>query len=435
MPELEISNAESDFYEELLDAYQHFIDLPLCIVFNNGLKIYSSKNNNTICHFICSRYPKLCENERNHNNINMVNLCKSGLLCYEIPIEVNKCEVGVIKIGHVIINGYESKSESILVKSLHDEGANKIEVDFFRDLMKKAEKINLDKVSNGDINKTLLFIKYILEINLNQREQDKKKLTDVKILVENLAHQYLTPIQGIVGNAENLINEYERLPRLCQDLEIKLIANDIYLEIQKLALCADNIRNWIASEHNLLYRYDFHMTPIFPIIIDTIKLFRAEAKSRDIIIKEPEFSDGAPPNLKISGEHMRRVFYNVISNAVKYSFEGTPANCRWIEIKCNKINNYYCIDIINYGVGILPEEIDEKIYQPGYRGKLAMDRNRYGSGLGLGVIRKIVEDHGGGVKIISEAQGDRIHYAKTPFKTIVRICLPLSNEVDSLGRN
>ncbi len=124
----------------------------------------------------------------------------------------------------------------------------------------------------------------------------------------------------------------------------------------------------------------FSRSSILPIIIDSIKLFRKESRFRGININSPQILGGPVPLLKISPDHMRRVFYNLMSNAVKYSFDSISTNKRFIDITCRYAGNRYVIEISNYGVGILPEEIESgKIFQIGYRGKLARDRNRFGS--------------------------------------------------------
>ncbi len=428
--DLELSYCEG-YFKDLVRLYQDYLGLYINIRFVNGEQIISDNSQGRLCKLLRERYPDLCKESR--QNYISYPLCRAGILSYNYPINLSDKNVGTICIGQKLISGKENISQNIFVEALDHSGANPVEIEYFLNLFNELDKIDLD--SGHDIKNKIDFIKKHFYIEFNRSYYTEKRVNDLKHLAENLAHQFITPIQGIVGNAENLINEYEALPRTCQDVEIKSMSNDIFIEIQKLALCADNLRNWIASEHNWLYKYDFRVASILPILMDTIKLFRNEAKSRGIIIKDPEFAESAPPHLKISVEHMKRVFYNIISNAVKYSYEGSPANHRWIEIKCRKIFDYYCFDIVNYGVGILPEEIDDTIYQTGYRGKLAKDRNRYGSGLGLGVVKKIVEDHGGKVKITSDVQGDGSYGANNPFKTTVRICLPLLKEVDSIGRD
>ena len=415
------------YFRDLIDLYKKYLDLDIYIYFNNG-RCFSQQNCSAeICRLMKERHPNLCKESKLKGL--QYPLCCAGMLCYQTPIKVAGNTIGTICIGQKLIKGQEALSKNILEDSLVGVDADSTEIEYFISLMNKLDSI--DPGLDGGLIKRIEFIKRHFFVEFNRSYYTEKRVSDLKRLAENLAHQFITPIQGIMGNAENLIYDIDGLPLTFQDIEIKEITYNIFFEIQKLALLADNLRNWIASEHNWLYKYDFQDRPILPIIMNSIKLFRNEAKSRGIIIKDPVFDCAAPPKLNISTEHMTRVFYNIISNAVKYSYDGIANKPRWIEIRCKEEFGYYCISTTNYGVGILPEELNDRIYQIGYRGKLAKDRNRYGSGLGLGVVERIIKDHGGMVKIMSEIQSNKDYGSsnptRNPYKTTIKICLPLKN--------
>ena len=88
----------------------------------------------------------------------------------------------------------------------------------------------------------------------------------------------------------------------------------------------------------------------------------------------------------------------------KYSYYGTEAEPRFIRIAGIRSGAYYGIAIENYGIGILQDEL-AKIFERGYRGKLARQERRTGSGLGLGIVKQIVEAHGGWIHVVSRNQG------------------------------
>jgi signal transduction histidine kinase len=347
-----------------------------------------------------------------------------------MSISLDGKKIGEATVGHVIPKGHRDQTKKSLERLLLDLNSEEVETKYLLDILDKMAEFEVPTNCNRPIEREFKFISEHFNMDCVRKEYTERRIRDLKKLTENLAHQFITPIQSILGNAEIMIKEYKKLPARCKNVEMEEMQNQIFTETQKLALCADNMRNWIAEELQTLYRYDFEVQSVFPILYKTINIFRAEAKSRGILIKNPDLLGGAPPLLNISEEHFRRVFYNMISNAVKYSYEGTPEKPRWIEIRCNFEDNYYYIDMTNYGIGILPDEVEEKIFETGYRGKLAKDRNRYGSGLGLGVIRRIVEDHGGKVKIFSEPKGDESWGMKNPYKVTVRIYLPIP--IDSL---
>ena len=99
---------------------------------------------------------------------------------------------------------------------------------------------------------------------------------------------------------------------------------------------------------------------------------------------------------------MMLAIYNLMQNAVKYSFDN-----HFVSIKGEPVTTFgqgrmYQLTISNFGVGILQYEIDRRlIFREDYRGVLSPDRNRIGTGLGLAVVDEIVTRHQGHIDVIS----------------------------------
>jgi signal transduction histidine kinase len=92
---------------------------------------------------------------------------------------------------------------------------------------------------------------------------------------------------------------------------------------------------------------------------------------------------------------MTQVLHNLIGNAVKYS----PGTER-IDITMWEENEWICIDVRDYGIGI-PENVQDQLFTKFYRVDNSDHRQIGGTGLGLYISRKIVEDHHGTITFIS----------------------------------
>ena len=175
-----------------------------------------------------------------------------------------------------------------------------------------------------------------------------------------------------------------------------------------------------SGEEDTEQLFEFQPTNIADMIEETIDMYRIDASLKGITIHSPrtKISD-----VEVSQNHVERMLSYIIQNAVKYSFKRDG----YIQVGLVDKDDAIQIDVEDYGVGILPEEIySGKIFEYGYRGEFSRDRNRTGSGIGLSESKRIVEAHGGDIKVMSIPVGEAgekiAHY--TPHKTRVSIILP-----------
>ncbi len=96
---------------------------------------------------------------------------------------------------------------------------------------------------------------------------------------------------------------------------------------------------------------------------------------------------------------LRRALQNLVANAVKYGSDG-----RWIGVAARRVlargNDEIHITVSDRGRGIEPDDLAH-IFEPFYRGRYAIERQIHGNGLGLSLVRRIAEAHGGRVTVTS----------------------------------
>lgn len=373
------------------------------------LRIVESKKPN----FHCSEKCTITEIRRQHK-VKGFFQCHAGLWCYAQPVEVDGKAIGTFVVGHRRLKGREGESKKALERMLAEYNIGEEDSDTLRNLLEKVDVVDENTFDNSLVEKFSSLERYII-MEHQRAEIEHQRAVDFKHEAVSLAHEFLLPIQSIVADAENLFNEAP------DKSEFKDIAEDVLQEVTKLSFIAENIRGNVLEERDK-YRQEFSNVNIYRIISDTVKLFRKQAKRKKVIIKDPVEKNVLPPYIEALEPHIKQVFFNLIHNAVKYSYTSTEERERYIAVTCSSYKNFYRVEIANYGIGIRPFEMS-KIFEPGYRGVLSRDRQRTGLGLGLSTVKRVVEEqHHGKIKIESERMG--FGPKIDPYKTTVRVFLP-----------
>lgn len=188
-------------------------------------------------------------------------------------------------------------------------------------------------------------------------------------------------------------------------------------EIDRFRLMTQNLFGYLSLEQDIKVK----KTPIMmrALLEELVELFEYIAADKGIEIKLHVVGD---PVISVDKELVRRLFANLVDNAIKYSYSASEAKGkRFIVIECKRHSAYNdCLtEISSYGVGIEEDEIKSgHIFNYGTRGKYANDRGRDGTGIGLAEAKRIVGLHQGQLHIDSRrVVGDA-------FLTTVKIVLP-----------
>jgi two-component system, OmpR family, phosphate regulon sensor histidine kinase PhoR len=102
------------------------------------------------------------------------------------------------------------------------------------------------------------------------------------------------------------------------------------------------------------------------------------------------------PEVMADGSALSRAIQNLIVNAAKYS-----NGSKWIRVAASNGDRRVRITVEDKGIGIASDELGQ-IFEPFYRSKQVVDAQISGNGLGLNVVKKIVDAHGGKVSAESE---------------------------------
>ncbi len=141
---------------------------------------------------------------------------------------------------------------------------------------------------------------------------------------------------------------------------------------------------------------------LFPLAEKTVELFmpQAQTKSQSLVLKAPSNI----PLINADPQAMEEVLTNLISNAVKY----TPENGD-IQVLLKPEAEYLLIQVSDNGIGISQEDLD-RIFDKFYRVKNEKTRKIVGTGLGLPIVKQLVEAHLGYIRVESQVdQGTTVN--------------------------
>ena len=215
--------------------------------------------------------------------------------------------------------------------------------------------------------------------------------------VSNVSHELRTPLALIRLYAETL--EMGRLNSQEKHQEYYQI---IRKESERLSALINNILDFSRIEAGRK-EYDFRETDLCELVRNTLDSYRYQIEEQGFIFEEK--IEAVPP-LRVDREAMARSLVNLVNNALKYS-----SDRKYLEVNLYRENGSVNLEVIDHGIGI-PRQEQNKIFEKFYRVGDPLVHNTKGSGLGLSLVRHIVQAHGGQVSVDSiPGQGSKFTIA------------------------
>lgn len=241
------------------------------------------------------------------------------------------------------------------------------------------------------------------DMRLRLKESADEKLQHErqnKELISNISHDLKTPITAIKGYAQGLLEGVADTP----DKQMRYVrtiynkANDMNNLINELTLYANIDNDRIP--------YDFHVLNVAGYFGDCVEELGMEMESKNIRIN---YANLTSPDTEIvaDAEQLKRIVNNIVGNSVKYL--GRDDGTGQIDIRILDEVDAIRIEIEDNGIGIAPRDIPN-IFDRFYRTDSSRNSRQGGSGIGLSIVKKIVEDHGGYIWATSqEGEGTCMH--------------------------
>ena len=251
------------------------------------------------------------------------------------------------------------------------------------------------RLEQDDLSDTFLRLAKKLRLKSEMLSQERD---NTKTLVTDISHQLKTPLCAlktcfsIYSEAENEKEREEFGARCRFQLE----------KLENLTAALINISR-LENAMILLLPAPASLTEI---LIEAVNAVYEKAAARQIDIDTADFPD---ISLQLDRKWTAEALFNILDNAVKYS----PRRSR-IQIRVQPFYSFVRLEIEDQGIGV-PKEEYNKIFSRFYRGRSEAVQRTEGSGVGLYLSRKILEEQGGTLSVKGAAEQGSIFVVQLPL--------------------
>ena len=266
------------------------------------------------------------------------------------------------------------------------------------------------------------------EAQLQLANEELMRATRLKDeFLANMSHELRTPLNSILGMTEIL---QEQIFGIMNDRQLKSLQTIEHSSTHLLSLINDILD--VAKIESGQVILDLSSTRIESLCKASLSFIKQQALTKRIqlTLRVPKNL----PEILLDERRIRQVLINLLNNAVKFTLEGGTITLEVSQVKLNEDTtnpatpNYLKIAVIDTGIGISAENI-QKLFQPFIQIDSALNRQYTGTGLGLALVKRIVELHGGSIELTSELGVGSRFAINLPFNTGDPI-LEVQNEYD-----
>jgi two-component system, OmpR family, phosphate regulon sensor histidine kinase PhoR len=282
----------------------------------------------------------------------------------------------------------------LIYKFIYQTKASKKEEMYYKYILPKK---SIDEVSE-DVEQWASQRKEEIEM-LKQNEAYRKEF------LQNLAHEFKTPIFAIQGYVDTLLDGAMEQPEIRKKFLENASRN--VDRLVNLMIDLDEISK-LESGEQLLYKQNFVIQELIREVFDSLSIKTVKKHINCSIKKGCE----APITVFADKEKIRQVLINLVENSFKYG--KTDGNI--IASIYKTAGEYVLIEVSDDGIGIDEEHLN-RIFERFYRTDAARSRDKGGTGLGLAICKHIIEAHGQTIHVRSTPDiGTTIGFTLDPKK-------------------
>ena len=228
-----------------------------------------------------------------------------------------------------------------------------------------------------------------------------------KELISNISHDLKTPVTTIKGYAEGIMDGVADTPD-----KVAKYVRTIYNKASEMDV--------LINELTLYSKIDTNRIPYNFTILSVNDYFNdcSEDLSLDLEAKNVEFGyfNYVEPDVKVIAdpEQIKRVVHNIVNNSVKYMDKDKPK----INLRVKDVGDFVQVEIEDNGKGIAAKDLPN-VFERFYRTDASRNSSKGGSGIGLSIVKKIIEEHGGKIWATSrEHTGTTMYFVLRKYQEV-----------------
>jgi two-component system, OmpR family, phosphate regulon sensor histidine kinase PhoR len=206
--------------------------------------------------------------------------------------------------------------------------------------------------------------------------------------VANVSHEFKTPLSLVRMFAELLLSG-----RVASDDKRREYVQIILNESERLTGLIENVLDFARFERGKS-AFDFHEGDLGQTVARSVEFYRHRAE-RESVDLEVSIEGGLPP-ARFDDRAVELLVMNLLDNALKYAKEG-----KLIRVELLRRSATLELRVVDRGPGI-PAGERRRIFERFVRGKVGIEKQIRGSGIGLALVKHIAESHGGSAWVESE---------------------------------
>ena len=249
------------------------------------------------------------------------------------------------------------------------------------------------------------------EMRQRLKESTEEKLkaeTENKALISNIAHDLKTPITAVKGYAEGILDGVADTPQK-QEKYLKTIYNKA-VEMDKLI---NELTLYSKIDTNRI-PYNFAKINVADYFNDCVEEIGMDLEAKNIGLAYFNYVD-EKTIIIADPEQLKRVINNVIGNSCKYLDKQKGL----INIRIKDVGDFIQVEIEDNGRGIAAKDLPY-IFDRFYRADASRNSATGGSGIGLSIVKKIIEDHGGKIWATSkESIGTVMYFVIRKYQEVI----------------